>query len=124
MKSKKNKKNAVNKDVKKDVKVAVVKKEDMFEARLHKHYDELKWLYCELYQQQPNPLNYFDDLIKNLKDFYDQREAYLKELDIAREKNTNWYKGNDFIGMMMYVNNFSGTLKGFEKEYLIYKKAI
>ena len=38
------------------------------------------------------PLNYFDDLIKNLKDFYDQREAYLKELDIAREKNTNWYK--------------------------------
>ena len=29
MKSKKNKKNAVNKDVKKDVKVAVVKKEDM-----------------------------------------------------------------------------------------------
>ena len=87
----------------------------MFEARLHKHYDELKWLYCELYQQQPNPLNYFDDLIKNLKDFYDQREAYLKELDIAREKNTNWYKGNDFIGMMMYVNNFSGTLKGFEK---------
>ena len=115
MKSKKNKKNAVNKDVKKDVKVAVVKKEDMFEDRLHKHYDELKWLYCELYQQQPNPLNYFDDLIKNLKDFYDQREAYLKELDIAREKNTNWYKGNDFIGMMMYVNNFSGTLKGFEK---------
>ena len=115
MKSKKNKKNAVNKDVKKDVKVAVMKKEDMFEARLHKHYDELKWLYCELYQQQPNPLNYFDDLIKNLKDFYDQRETYLKELDIAREKNTNWYKGNDFIGMMMYVNNFSGTLKGFEK---------
>lgn len=115
MKSKKNKKNAVNKDVKKAVKVSVVKKEDMFEARLHKHYDELKWLYCELYQQQPNPLNYFDDLIKNLKDFYDQREAYLKELDIAREKNTNWYKGNDFIGMMMYVNNFSGTLKGFEK---------
>ena len=45
MKSKKNKKNAVNKDVKKDVKVAVVKKEDMFEDRLHKHYDELKWLY-------------------------------------------------------------------------------
>ena len=44
MKSKKNKKNAVNKDVKKDVKVAVVKKEDMFEARLHKHYDELR--YC------------------------------------------------------------------------------
>ena len=79
MKSKKNKKNAVNKDVKKDVKVAVVKKEDMFEDRLHKHYDELKWLYCELYQQQPNPLNYFDDLIKNLKDFYDQREAYLKD---------------------------------------------
>ena len=101
--------------IKKAVKVSVVKKEDMFEARLHKHYDELKWLYCELYQQQPNPLNYFDDLIKNLKDFYEQREAYLKELDIAREKNTNWYKGNDFIGMMMYVNNFSGTLKGFEK---------
>lgn len=112
MKNKKNKKNTIKKDIKT---IKAINKEDMFEIRLHKHYDELKWLYCELYQQQQNPLNYFEDLINNLRDFYEQRESYLKELDIIREENPNWYKSNNFIGMMMYVNNFSGTLKGFEK---------
>ena len=115
MKSKKNKKNAVNKDVKKDVKVAVVKKEDMFEARLHKHYDELKWLYCELYQDDENPLAHFDDLLKQIREYYNNRPQYLKKLDVQREQNPNWYKGNKLMGMMMYVNCFSGTLKKFEK---------
>ena len=26
-----------------------MKQEELFEQRLKEHYDELKWLYCELY---------------------------------------------------------------------------
>ena len=31
--------------------------EELFNERLHKHYDELKWLYCELYQNNSKALD-------------------------------------------------------------------
>lgn len=89
--------------------------ENVFSQRLHKHYDELKWLYCELYQDDKQPFAYFDELMKKIKEFYIARPNYLKELDIKREQQPDWYKGNKLLGMMMYVNSFSGTLKNFEK---------
>ena len=89
--------------------------EKVFSQRLHKHYDELKWLYCELYQDDKQPFAYFDELMKKIKEFYIARPNYLKELDIKREQQPDWYKGNKLLGMMMYVNSFSGTLKNFEK---------
>lgn len=113
-KLKKTKKTVVKKAKKKTAETAVCD-EKAFNQRLHKHYDELKWLYCELYQDDSNPLAHFDDLIKQIKDFYDKRPNYLKKLDEEREKNPDWYKGNKLMGMMMYVNCFSGTLKNFEK---------
>ena len=89
--------------------------ENVFSQRLHKHYDELKWLYCELYQDDKQPLVHFDELMKKIKEFYITRPNYLKALDIEREQQPDWYKGNKLLGMMMYVNCFSGTLKNFEK---------
>lgn len=89
--------------------------ENVFSQRLHKHYDELKWLYCELYQDDKQPLVHFDELMKKIKEFYIARPNYLKALDIEREQQPDWYKGNKLLGMMMYVNCFSGTLKNFEK---------
>ena len=89
--------------------------ENVFNQRLHKHYDELKWLYCELYQDDKQPLVHFDELMKKIKEFYIARPNYLKALDIEREQQPDWYKGNKLLGMMMYVNCFSGTLKNFEK---------
>lgn len=90
-------------------------KENTFQIRLNKHYDELKWLYCEIYQHEENAMVFFDELIRKLEEFYKKRKIYLKKIDIKREKDKNWYKGNKFIGMMMYVQNFSQNLKGFEK---------
>lgn len=90
-------------------------KKDVFQLRLNKHYDELKWLYCEIYQHEEHVMVCFDELIRKLGEFYKKRKVYLKAIDRQREKDKNWYKGNKFIGMMMYVQNFSQNLKGFEK---------
>lgn len=84
----------------------------IFETRLAKRYDELKWLYSELY---PNSDECFDNLVKHLKKAYVQRDTYLHELDTTRENNPDWYKHNQLLGMMMYVNCFSGNLKNFGK---------
>ena len=84
--------------------------------RLSRHLDELKWLYCELYQDNPYVTMLLNDLLTVLKKFYDMRSNDLIESDIRRAKVPKWYKRNDLTGMMMYVNAFAGTLSGLEKK--------
>ena len=45
-------------------------------------------------------------------EFYKARKIALKKLDRQREKTPNWYKGNQMLDMMMYVDAFAGNLKG------------
>ena len=90
--------------------------EAIYEARLNRHIDELKWLYCELYQDNPYVMMHLNDLLAELKKFYNARNEDLKTSDILREQDPKWYKRNDLTGMMMYVNAFSKTLKGLEEK--------
>ena len=79
-----------------------------FETRLKKRIDELKWLYYELYGDDQS----FQYLCSLIRKFYTKRSASLKKLDRKREKTPDWYRGNDIVGMMLYVDNFAGNLKG------------
>lgn len=88
----------------------------IYRERLARHLDELKWLYCELYQDNPYVTMHLNDLLKVLKKFYDMRNDALKESDLNREKDPTWYKRNDLTGMMMYVNAFAGTLSNLESK--------
>ena len=81
--------------------------------RFEKYYDELKWLYCELYE---NRMDQFQQLCEQLKLWYVSRSTELKKLDISREKNPQWYQGNRMLGMMMYVDMFAGNLNGVRKK--------
>lgn len=96
-----------------------VKKTAEYTKRFDERYDELKWLYCELYN---NNMEAFDWLCDSLYGYYQERNADLKKLDRSRVKNLDWYKQNDLLGMMMYTNAFAGTLKGV-KEKLPYVKS-
>ena len=83
-----------------------------FKARFDERYDELKWLYMELYNDRPG----LDWLCNSLYEYYEERDALLKKSDRKREKNPDWYRGNDLLGMMMYTNCFAGTLKGVQEK--------
>lgn len=87
-----------------------------FRTRLERNYDEMKWLYCELYHNDENAFDYFCTM---LYDYYSQRNYNLKKLDRARMQDPDWYNGNDILGMMMYTNAFAGNLKGVQ-EHLDY----
>ena len=84
-----------------------------FENRLQHHMDELKWLFFELYEEQTQA---FEDLLGGLEKYYKARNAKLKALDRGREANPAWYKKNDMLGMMMYVDGFAGNLKGVQEK--------
>ena len=84
-----------------------------YEDRFLKHYDELKWLYCELYQ---NNMTAFEKLCYSMYDYYNKRKIELKNIDRKREKNPNWYKENQLLGMMLYVDAFAKNLSGVKEK--------
>ena len=96
-----------------------VKCKKEFQERFDRRYDELKWLYCELYN---NDMKAFDWLCNSLYDYYTERKNELKSLDRKREKNPDWYKTNGIVGMMMYVDAFADNLKGVRAKIDYIKK--
>ena len=88
-----------------------------FQDRLENHYDELKWLYNELYNDQ-HAFEYFCDMLYT---YYTQRPAELREWDEARLMVPDWYKGNEILGVLMYTKCFGGTLQGV-RSHLNYLK--
>ncbi len=85
----------------------------VFQTRLEKHYDELKWLYCELY---PGQEDLFHQLCGKLEYRFSERAAELKELDQKRISDPDWYRRNDMVGMMLYTDAFAGNLNGVKKK--------
>ena len=82
----------------------------IFQERLKKHHDELRWLYMELYGND----SMFAELCYHMRQFWLERDRKLKRRDQDREKDKNWYRQNDMLGMMLYIDNFAGNIKGVE----------
>ena len=88
-----------------------MKKEiSVYQERLARHHDELRWLYMELYDND----SMFAELCDRMWEFYQKRDRELKSSDQKRESDQNWYKQNDMLGMMFYIDNFAGNMKGVE----------
>ena len=79
-----------------------------FTNRLARHHDELKWLYCELYHDE-EAFAYF---VQMLKRSWEQRKTALRNQDVKREADPDWYRRRKLLGMMLYVNAFAGDLNG------------
>ena len=92
--------------------------EPEFLDRLNEHYDELKWLYYELYRSDEQAFDYFCEM---LHDYYVQRPELLKAWDRERTSCGDWYKSNQMLGMQMYVGAFAGNLAGV-RDHLDYLK--
>lgn len=93
------------------------KNDSIFQHRLERHHDELRWLYMELYQNG----DMFAELCSQMYEYYKCRSKKLKERDLKREKGPDWYHGKDMLGMMLYTDNFAGNMKGV-KEKIPYLK--
>ncbi|MDE6015033.1 MAG: alpha-amylase family protein [Acetatifactor sp.] len=86
------------------------KETEIFSKRLERHHDELRWLYMELYGND----SMFAELCDCMNQFYLERKKELKKRDRDREADQGWYKKNDMLGMMFYIDNFAGNMKGVE----------
>ncbi len=84
-----------------------------FQARFENHEEELRWLFMELYHNDEQAYDYFVGMLKRA---YDERSEDLREIDRRRLADPDWYKGNNLVGMLMYVDCFAGTLEGVREK--------
>lgn len=97
---------------KKKAEAAKIRRDEAFQRRLDRHHDELRWLYMELYGND----SMFAELCGQMRRYYEERKDWLKALDTEREKNPKWYRNSDIVGMMLYIDNFAGNLKGVQEK--------
>ena len=82
-----------------------------FELRFEKCSQELKALYMSLYGNEAM----YDKLCQGLRTYSEGRNAALKQRD-TEKGGTDWYKSGDMLGMMLYIDNFAGNLKGVREK--------
>lgn len=92
--------------------------EKIFAQRMEKHQDELRWLYMELYGNDAM----YAELCEQMHEYYLKRSTELKKRDIKKEKNPDWFKEKEMLGMILYIDNFAGNLKGVEKKLAYLKE--
>ena len=85
---------------------------EVFVRRMQQHDDEMRWLYMELYDNG----SMYAELCERMKLFFEQRKADLKNRDEKRELDPEWYRGNDMLGMMFYIDNFAGNMEGVRQK--------
>ncbi len=83
-------------------------RESLFDTRLKKSEPELHELYRSLYGDTPE----YEALLSRMRERYEARSEELKELDIRREADPDWYRSPQMLGMTMYPQLFAGGLKG------------
>ena len=83
-------------------------KKSSFDIRLEKYYDELKWLYMELYNDEEA----FEYFLKMLRKSFRERKSSLRSVDARRSAHPDMHHSNKMMGMMLYTENFAGNLPG------------
>ncbi len=81
--------------------------------RFERHEEELRWLFMELYNGDQHAYDYFVEMLVRM---YEERSEDLRRLDRRRLAEPGWYKGNNLVGMLMYVDCFAGTLQGVREK--------
>ena len=84
----------------------------IFYKRLDSRVGEMKALYDSLYHDDA-AFGYF---CKMLEKCFNNRKTSLHLLDAKRLSEPGWFRSNKLMGMMLYVNNFAGNLRGVQKK--------
>ncbi|MCB1740680.1 MAG: alpha-amylase, partial [Gammaproteobacteria bacterium] len=91
-----------------------IRKRDLrhFYTRLGANFYAIHSLFHHLYGKRDDFVSQMVRLVEVMATQYIARDAELKELDIAREQNHNWFLDQEWVGMALYADGFSDNLEG------------
>ena len=93
-----------------------------FTGRLEKRFPALFSLYLELYGARYDFFFHLEDLVGSLARAWFERPTDLRKLDATREKNPLWFRSNQLLGGVIYVDLFAGDLEGVRSKIPYFKE--
>jgi len=87
-----------------------------FCTRLGANFYAIHSLFHQLYGDRPDFKKQMLNLVEMLASRYIERSPALRESDLQREKDYNWFLSQKWVGMALYCDRFAKDLKGLCKE--------
>jgi amylosucrase len=85
-----------------------------FFTRLGANFYSIYTLMKQLYGQREDFELQMQKLVEVMARQYKVRSQALHDIDLAREKNHNWFLDQKWVGMALYSDGFAGDLKGLQ----------
>ena len=86
-----------------------------FYIRLGANFYAIYSLFHQLYGHRPDFRQQMQQLVTKLTCAYIKRPQQLRKLDLAREKDHNWFLSQKWVGYALYCKEFAGDLRGLQK---------
>ncbi len=85
-----------------------------FYTRLGANFYAIYSLFSTLYGDRHDFKQHMQHLVETLAQHYLSRPEYLKQTDLARERDHNWFLSQKWVGMALYCDGYAGTLQGMQ----------
>ena len=89
---------------------------DIFDLRLERSHSDLWPMLEALYGAHPAYPRFRDDLIGEMRKAWKARPAELKELDLVRDLEPDWFQRPEMVGYVFYIDRFAGDLNGVHEK--------
>lgn len=86
-----------------------------FYIRLGANFYAIYSLFHQLYGHRSDFQQQMQRLVTSLTCAYIKRPQQLRKLDLAREKDHNWFLSQKWVGYALYCREFAGDLAGLQK---------
>ncbi len=96
---------------------------ETFEHRLQQQWPRLFRLLVNLYGYQYDFFYYLEQILATALRSWGERPEYLKELDVRRETDPQWFQSQEMVGGIIYVDLFSDNL-GSLSDHISYFKQL
>ena len=83
-----------------------------FYTRLGANFYSIYSLFHMLYGKRDDFEEQAQRLVETMAMQYIKRDDHLKEKDLEREKDHNWFLSQEWVGMALYSDGFADNLKG------------
>jgi amylosucrase len=83
-----------------------------FTKRLDQHFPALFTHLRQLYGGRYDFFYYLEELVLQMATSWFERPITLRQLDLQREADPDWFQSNHMLGGVMYVDLFAGDLAG------------
>ncbi|PKG98458.1 alpha-amylase family glycosyl hydrolase [Paraglaciecola sp. MB-3u-78] len=92
------------------------KDQQLFNQRLEENFVVLFSLLHQVYGQRYDFYYFLQQLVHIMKSALKERSSKLKQQDIKRAKEPDWYKNESMLGLSCYVDLFAGDLVNLEEK--------